>query len=361
MPFVIGRASSRLTLIPLISQLSNIIPRLFGVSFTMSMYPPRSRAHLRNEPHKPQTLYFAYGSNLSFDQMSKRCPQSRFVGRARLYQYHFQINERGFANVVPTRNPESFVDGLCYRLTIDDEERLDRSEGVPTAYQKQMLDVEFFAATPSLLGRDVTDIVRNRGSSVQSLSPYRGASYADQRKEESYQEWSGGQAQQNTVLKSTAHRRSQSLPGRVEQLGTLNIRVDVTVWDEQPPPAQARGELTKVMVYLSSVYAKDGYPWDEYIERMELGLQEALKLGISETYVQKCVRPYLRTGRGERELQRVHSSRRSRNVSYVKEVPSSSSSRRNRHSRADKQVRTESPDRRVRPHRTVEQEDVMEE
>jgi hypothetical protein len=261
--------------------------------------------------------------------------------------------------VVPARDPQSFVDGLCYRLTADDEERLDRSEGVPTAYQKQMLDVEFFAAAPSLLGRDVTDIVRNRGSSGQSLSSYYRVSNAGQRKEESYQEWSGGQAQQNTVLKSTVHRRSQSLPGRVEQLGQLNVRVEVTVWDEQPPPAQARGEMTKVMVYLSSVYAKDGYPWDEYIERMELGLQEALKLGISKTYVQKCVRPYLRTGRGERELHRVHSNRRSRNVSHMKEVPSSSGLRRNRHSRADKQIRTESPHRRVKQHRTVEQEDVM--
>ncbi len=107
------------------------------------------------------TLYFAYGSNLSFHQMAKRCPESRFVGRARLHGYMFQINQRGFANIVKSSDPRLFVDGLCYLLKTNDERSLDRSEGVPTAYTKEMLEVEFFSAAPHLVGRDVKEIVRS--------------------------------------------------------------------------------------------------------------------------------------------------------------------------------------------------------
>ncbi|KAF3240458.1 hypothetical protein TWF128_011290 [Orbilia oligospora] len=145
-----------------------------------------------------ETLYFAYGSNLSFEQMARRCPQSRYVGRARLHGYQFQINERGYANVV--ERPGLFVEGLCYRLHPEDEARLDRAEGVPTAQR-------------------------------------------DQSKE---------------------------------------------------------GEEVLAMVYLSTRHVTPGPPWDEYIIRMEQGLQQALRLGVSSDYVENEVRPALKTGKGDR-------------------------------------------------------------
>ncbi|KAF3226249.1 hypothetical protein TWF106_000743 [Orbilia oligospora] len=147
-----------------------------------------------------ETLYFAYGSNLSFEQMARRCPQSRYVGRARLHGYQFQINERGFANVVERLG--LFVEGLCYRLHPEDEVRLDRAEGVPTAQNRQ---------------RD--------------------------------------------------HRK---------------------------------GEEALAMVYLSTRHVTPGLPWDEYIIRMEQGLEQALRLGVSSDYIENEVRPALRTGKGDR-------------------------------------------------------------
>ncbi|KAF3128894.1 hypothetical protein TWF594_011223 [Orbilia oligospora] len=181
-----------------------------------------------------ETLYFAYGSNLSFEQMARRCPQSRYVGRARLHGYQFQINERGFANVV--EGPGLFVEGLCYRLHPEDEARLDRAEGVPTAYVKEEKIVEFFPAQAALLGRTVTDLI------------------------------------QDSTLINQNRQRDQS----------------------------REGEEVLAMVYLSTRHVTPGLPWDEYILRMEQGLQQALRLGVSSNYVDNEVRPILKIGKGVR-------------------------------------------------------------
>ena len=55
-------------------------------------------------------FYFAYGSNMSHEQMKERCPDSRFVGRAFLPEYSFvydgYFERRGGAvgNVAPSKN-----------------------------------------------------------------------------------------------------------------------------------------------------------------------------------------------------------------------------------------------------------------
>ncbi|WPG98805.1 Hypothetical protein R9X50_00160100 [Acrodontium crateriforme] len=113
----------------------------------------------------PQTLYFGYGSNLWLHQMHQRCPTSTYHGIARLKQFRWIINARGYANIVAlqaetlTKTPsyENEVWGLIYSLSPKDEERLDRNEGVPVAYTKEMLEVEFWAVRdqdpPDVKGR----------------------------------------------------------------------------------------------------------------------------------------------------------------------------------------------------------------
>ncbi|KAK6335007.1 hypothetical protein TWF718_010449 [Orbilia javanica] len=199
---------------------------------------PAAPSHQR-QTAAGETLYFAYGSNLSFEQMARRCPQSRYIGRARLHGYKFQINERGYANVVKVRHqqPESFVEGLCYRLHPEDEARLDRAEGVPTAYSKKTKRIKFFPAQASLLGRTVADLVQNP---------------------------------------------AQTSPTAQEDRDN-------------------RGETTIALVYLSTKYVKPSLPWHEYILRIEEGIHQALQLGISPDYIKNDVRPCLKTGRGDRE------------------------------------------------------------
>ncbi|KAK6512774.1 hypothetical protein TWF506_008941 [Arthrobotrys conoides] len=190
------------------------------------------------QAHTGETLYFAYGSNLSFDQMAKRCPQSCYIGRARLHGYQFQINERGYANVVKAKRQRSglFVEGLCYRLQREDEGRLDRAEGVPIAYIKEEKEIEFFPAQAALLGRTATDLVQ--------------------------------------------------YPTPINQ--------------DRQQAQNGEGEAALAMVYLSTKYVTPGLPWDEYITRMEQGLHQALQLGVSPEYIENEVRPFLKIGKGDR-------------------------------------------------------------
>ncbi|KAH8886500.1 hypothetical protein GQ53DRAFT_345124 [Thozetella sp. PMI_491] len=92
-----------------------------------------------------QKIYFGFGSNLWRDQMSKRCPSSPFLGIARLLRYRWQINERGYANIVETGQDGDEVWGLVYALPPVDEAELDINEGVPVAYEKRMLEADFWA------------------------------------------------------------------------------------------------------------------------------------------------------------------------------------------------------------------------
>ncbi|KAF1939976.1 hypothetical protein EJ02DRAFT_456427 [Clathrospora elynae] len=104
------------------------------------------------------TIYFGYGSNLWLHQMRTRCPTSRYLGIARLNRYRWIINERGYANVVQkcedqqgtASKPSKYADvvfGLVYSLQEEDERRLDRNEGVPIAYTKEVLECDFWSSS----------------------------------------------------------------------------------------------------------------------------------------------------------------------------------------------------------------------
>lgn len=107
---------------------------------------------------RPEVLYFAYGSNLSTNQMLRRCPSSVPIGLGFLPGWRWIINERGYANAIPSSHlsspfwdnfnlkpvgeQEDGVYGVLYLLPSEDEERLDGYEGVPFAYGKAVMEVE---------------------------------------------------------------------------------------------------------------------------------------------------------------------------------------------------------------------------
>lgn len=64
---------------------------------------------------------------------------------------------RGYANIVPSESAKDVVYGLIYDLTPSDEGALDVNEGVPFAYIKETLAVDFWA---SLDGRCPVDVTR---------------------------------------------------------------------------------------------------------------------------------------------------------------------------------------------------------
>ena len=115
-----------------------------------------------------------------------------------------------------------------------------------TAYQKEELEVEIFPASPEFIGRNVVDII--------------------------------------------SHRAPLSLPPTSFMTSSKNIS---SPREEQ---RSGQGVPAKAMVYLSHSYVKPGCPWDEYIERMELGMSEASPLGISTSYLLNDVCPWLKHG-----------------------------------------------------------------
>lgn len=97
-------------------------------------------------------LYFAYGSNMSLEQMNARITEEggafRVVGRAVLKDYELRFSKAsareapvGFANVV--KKPGSVVEGILYEVDEKGMSLLDAFEGVPDRhYQREILPVE---------------------------------------------------------------------------------------------------------------------------------------------------------------------------------------------------------------------------
>ena len=91
-------------------------------------------------------LYFAYGSNLDENQMRRRCPDYRKVDKGCLRGYRLSFSRRssdwggGVADVIPDGSCK--VWGVAYTVSDTDLERLDRYEGYPTAYLRDLLPID---------------------------------------------------------------------------------------------------------------------------------------------------------------------------------------------------------------------------
>ncbi|CAM1502085.1 Fc.00g040690.m01.CDS01 [Cosmosporella sp. VM-42] len=188
------------------------------------------------DPRPTKTkYYFAYGSNLHLKQMKKRCPNSKFIGCARLSNYRWQINERGYANVVEAEG--RWVDGLVYEIDQKDEARLDINEGVSkNAYTKRHMPVLLRRAQRALYRRPTSWIVDKGGPAKVSRLAKQGGQKAD----DLAQHW-----EQN------------------------------------------------VLVYISLNYIQDSKPKDEYVNRINLGLADARVLGLENDYISNCIRPFI--------------------------------------------------------------------
>ena len=87
----------------------------------------------------PETLYFAYGSNIDLEQMARRCPAAQGVGPVTLENYELAFRGSGFATIVPKKG--SVVHGLLWSITPLCERALDRYEGYPRHYTKEPVTV----------------------------------------------------------------------------------------------------------------------------------------------------------------------------------------------------------------------------
>jgi len=84
--------------------------------------------------------YFAYGSNMDWPQMQRRCPSSKFVCVARLADYkfaiarHSRLRQCGTANIFA--DPGSEVWGIVYDV---DDQDLITLDGFEDGYHRERI------------------------------------------------------------------------------------------------------------------------------------------------------------------------------------------------------------------------------
>ena len=85
--------------------------------------------------------YFAYGSNMNREQMSRRCPGAEFGSLAVLKGWTYFINGNGYAGV--QKRPGSETHGCLWTLSESHWVALDRYEAVAEGfYERVLLEVE---------------------------------------------------------------------------------------------------------------------------------------------------------------------------------------------------------------------------
>lgn len=189
-------------------------------------HSPPAHLYVAKMASNHQTVYFAYGSNLQLGQMSDRCPESRYLGHAILHNFRWQINTRGFANVVSS--PHDFVEGLCYLLSKKDEKRLDINEGVRSgAYSKECIPVEISRTSPIIVGRRCSEVLAH--------------------------------------IHTPAYKSDDG----------------------------SQSEKVVALVYINRELTNDGLPRDEYVARINDGIQDAMMLGLSSSFVSRYIRHYI--------------------------------------------------------------------
>jgi gamma-glutamylcyclotransferase (GGCT)/AIG2-like uncharacterized protein YtfP len=89
--------------------------------------------------------YFAYGSNMNHEQMSKRCPSSKYIKRGYLQGYKFVYDGyssmRGGAVANVVKSNSGIVWGGIFEISEDNLSALDRYEGYPNNYDRKEVNI----------------------------------------------------------------------------------------------------------------------------------------------------------------------------------------------------------------------------
>ncbi len=91
-------------------------------------------------------LYFAYGSNLSFQRIFHRTPSARFIEVAKLFNHELvfhkaSIDGSGKCDVIETSNEDSYAIGVVYEISSQDKPKLDYYEELGVGYKEKSITV----------------------------------------------------------------------------------------------------------------------------------------------------------------------------------------------------------------------------
>ena len=97
-----------------------------------------------------ETYVLAYGSNLCWLRMAQRCPDMEAIGTTVIPGYRMLFKQsRTGAYCTIEQDANCCVPALIYKISDEDEARLDRCEGYPRYYYKR----EFLLPVRTLQGR----------------------------------------------------------------------------------------------------------------------------------------------------------------------------------------------------------------
>ena len=83
-------------------------------------------------------LYCAYGSNMDLEQMRYRCPNSKVISTSYIEDYRLQFNQH--ATIVKDKGTK--VPVVLWEIAPQDWRNLDRYEGYPSYYRKELVNVK---------------------------------------------------------------------------------------------------------------------------------------------------------------------------------------------------------------------------
>lgn len=84
-------------------------------------------------------LYISYGSNMNIEQMAYRCPKSKKVGLGLLVGWKLVFNVH--ADIIRTDDMNDTIPVVLWDIHEDDWKSLDRYEGYPSYYVKEVVHV----------------------------------------------------------------------------------------------------------------------------------------------------------------------------------------------------------------------------
>lgn len=85
-----------------------------------------------------EKIYIAYGSNMNKEQMARRCPDAKPIGKYILPNYKLEF--RGVANIIKCYGEATPI--ALWSITESCEKSLDIYEGYPRLYRKEYIKLK---------------------------------------------------------------------------------------------------------------------------------------------------------------------------------------------------------------------------
>jgi gamma-glutamylcyclotransferase len=140
-------------------------------SFPSSNASSRSSSPSPSQQYPNSTLYFAYGTDLWHHQLLTRCPNAKYIGIGRLRHWQWQINTKGYANIIEAPMPDTYdasilrwlgplmanqggdpreddwrTYGAVWAISDDEAKKIAELEKVGECYTKEESYVEYWSA-----------------------------------------------------------------------------------------------------------------------------------------------------------------------------------------------------------------------